>query len=397
MRTRSSRARKCPVCGLPSRKHGKTAARAQRWRCTDCELTFTAERPDITEEAQWRLFHSYIGGKTSQDGMEGTKSGRSLRRELAWCWTVPAPRPVATGQIYDQLFIDGTQIAYGWTLLIAANQDGKVVAWQWATSENSAAYQALIRGLAPPRVVTVDGAKGALKAIQNVWGDQTRVQRCLLHIHRNNTRDLTNNPQTNAGKALLALSRRLLHINTINEAGVWEGLLNDFAGEYSDYLKERTYARDDPETARIRGRKWWYTHDRDRRVYYRLARLVRSGTLFTYLDTSDTDGPVKLHSTTNIVESINARVNDLAYQHRGLSEPHLTCAIEWLLHRLTETPEDVKTILKHWNHNGRPTARILPRKHQAQPPTLGPQKWGNHATSEEGLYTRKGWAGRWQP
>lgn len=345
--------------------------------------------------AQWNLFHSYISGKTSQAATSGTATGRSLRQEIAWCWGVPVPKPPVTGEIYDQVFLDGTQIAYKWTLLIAANQAGRVVAWQWAVSENSAAYSALISKLAPPRVVTVDGASGALKAIRNVWGDHTRVQRCLLHVYRNNRADLTGNPQTNAGKALLALSRRLLHINTLTEASTWESLLNDFHTQYGSYLKERTYAQDDPETARIRQRKWWYTHERDRRVYHRLARLVRSGTLFTYLDVADTQ--THLHSTTNIVECINSRTRDLAYQHRGLSEPHLTCAIEWLLHRLTETPKDAKTILKTWNQEGRPPARILPRKHQAQPHRTGPKQYDTHPNAEDGLWTRKGWAGRWQP
>ncbi|WRS29743.1 hypothetical protein U6G28_09475 [Actinomycetaceae bacterium MB13-C1-2] len=188
---RPATTRKCEACGQPGLKRNGTRNGRARWRCTKCGATTTKRRPDITEEAQWNLFHSYISGKTSQAEMDGTKSGRTLRRELAWCWTVPVPKPPATGEIYDQLFLDGTQIAYRWTLLIACNQARQVVAWQWATSETSAAYQALISGLAPPRVVTVDGASGTLKAIKTLWGDQTRVQRCLIHVHRNNREDLT--------------------------------------------------------------------------------------------------------------------------------------------------------------------------------------------------------------
>ena len=392
---RPASTRKCPTCGQPGLKRNGTRNGKVRWRCTKCGATTSKRRPDITQEAQWNLFHTYISGKASQGATDGTATGRSLRRELAWCWNVPVPKPTATGEIYDRLFLDGTQIAYGWTFLIACNQVGQVVAWQWAASENSTAYEALISGLPPPRVVTVDGASGGLKAIKNLWGDQTRVQRCLIHVHRNNRTDLTNNPQTNAGKVLLGLSRRLLRIPTLEEASHWESLLNDFHNEYGNYLKERTLAKDDPETAPIRRRRWWYTHERNRRVYFRLARLARQGVLFTYLDAAS-DG-TNLQPTTNIVESINSRINDLCYQHRGLSEPHLICAIQWLLYQLTETPKQIKTVLDLWNHTGRPPARIMPRKHQGRPQQIGPKQYDTSLSAEEGLYARKGWAGRWQP
>lgn len=59
-----------------------------------------------------------------------------------------------------------------------------------------------------------------------------------------------------------------------------------FHTQYGAYLKERTYARDDPQGAASRGEKpagWWYAHERDRRVYYRLDRLYQQGWLFTFL------------------------------------------------------------------------------------------------------------------
>ncbi|MBE6475861.1 MAG: hypothetical protein E7Z95_09900 [Actinomyces succiniciruminis] len=34
MRTRSPRARLCPICQTPMKKPGRTAAGTQRWKCT---------------------------------------------------------------------------------------------------------------------------------------------------------------------------------------------------------------------------------------------------------------------------------------------------------------------------------------------------------------------------
>ena len=377
------------------RKNGKSAAGTQRWKCTDCSLTATAPRPDLVQAATFTAFQAYVLGKMSQSELDGTSTGRSLRRRFNWCWDVPIPRPPVTGVIHDQVFLDGKHVSYNWMLLTAVDQDGYVINWQWASSENVVAYQALLEPLPPPSVVTVDGARGGLKAITNTWGDQTRLQRCLLHIHRNNIRDLTRNPQTMAGKALLGLSRALLHIHTMEEAAKWESLLNDFHNLYANYLKERTTAKQNPEMARIRGKQWWYTHERDRRVYFRLAHLVRQGDLFTYLN-SATD-TANLHSTTNIVESLNARINELIYLHRGLSESHLISAIEWLLHSKTEHPTNPKTVLQQWNQAGKPKTRVIPKKTKPQPRPLGPRQYDTALTTEEGLWARKGWAGRWQP
>ena len=110
------------------------------------------------------------------------------------------------------VFIDGLYLSGGWTFLVARNPT-HVIAWQWAGSESAAAYSALLTPIAPPDLVTTDGAGGALKALHALWPD-TPIQRCLIHIHCDTRRDLTRNPITTQGKALLAHSRKLLKITT---------------------------------------------------------------------------------------------------------------------------------------------------------------------------------------
>ena len=328
------------------RKNGRTAAGAQRWKCVPCAITYSFTRQDLTEQSIFTAFIDYVLGKNAQHEVDGTATGRTLRYRFTWCWNVPTPPLTVTGEIYDQLFIDGIYLAYNWALLTAVNERGQVVARQWATAENAAAYTALLDGLPPPRLITCDGAAGALKAVQAVWGeDAPPVQRCLLHVHRNNIRDLTNRPKTAAGKALRALSRRLLKVTSTTDAADWSALLAQFHSQYKDWLNERTYARDDPDEAARRGKhkptQWWYTHNRDRRVYYRLERLTKQGTLFNFLTAHP--GHV-LHSTTNIAESLNARIDAMCYHHRGLSESHLLTAADWTLYFRWVTPKDPKQI-----------------------------------------------------
>lgn len=300
------------------------------------------------------------------------------------------PQPSPTGEVYSQLFIDGLHVRGGWVLLVARSSS-HVVAWQWAGSENSAAYTALLEGLAPPLVVTTDGAGGALKALRALWPD-TPVQRCLLHVHRDTTRDLTRRPQTPAGKALLALSARLLTITCIEQAHQWVDLFTDYTTTFGPWLNERTFADDNPQFAAATGRKWWYTHERARRAHRRLLRLTHQGVLLTHLTCAD-DAP--LERTTNPVESVNARLRELTRAHRGTPPEHQARILEWALASMTENPPTPAEALARWDAAGRPTASRLPRPQEHQHhDTTGTPQWGTTPTPEDGLHTRKGWAGR---
>lgn len=396
MRKPSSRARKCPVCQQPAIKHGRTAAGAQRWRCKDCSLSFTASQPARGETAQFETFNNYVTGKLSKNDLAnlGRGSRSTLDRKWRWCWQVPTPKPVVTGEIYDQIFLDGIYLNDGWALLTAVNQRMEVIAWQWASRENTAAYQALLQGLAPPLMVTVDGAQGALRAVRNLWDSEgCVVQRCLLHIHRNNVRDLTTKPKTEAGKALLALSKRITKISDLDELSAWQQGLQAFHELHSEWINHRTLAKDNPAEALKRGREhWWHTHERDRRVYYRLKRLNRSATMWNYLTCARAG--LSFTPFTNHAESINAIIRRLLDHHRGLSPTHMQTAIEWLLYSRTENPIPPSQIYRQWDLTGRPSRRIIPKKAPAQPRPPGPQKWGTATTSEEGLWARKGRAGR---
>ena len=374
------------MCRDPMRKHGRTASGSQRWRCTACNLTTTAPRavpPARTEQATLGEFIAWATSKGTQADQPG--GARAFRRRTAWCWRVPVPRPPVTGEVHAQIFIDGLHLAGGWTLLVARST-AHVIAWQWAAGESAAAYTALLQDLAPPDLVTTDGAGGALKALRELW-PRTPVQRCLIHVHRDTVRDPTLHPRTTQGRALLGLSRKLLTITTTDRAAHWPAALNDYATEYRTWLNQRTTAQDDPATAAATGRKWWYTHPRTRRAYRRLEHLARQGVLFTYL----THDPA-LERTTNPVESINARIRDNLRHHRGATPDHQAAIAEWTLHTHTRQPADPQQILTAWHAQGRPPRRRIPTT-----PTNArtrPAGWGTTPTPEEGLWTRKGWAGR---
>lgn len=307
-------------------------------------------------------------------------SDRTVRREFRWCWDVMIPSPAQSGEVYDQVFIDGTYLHGGWVLLIACTTS-HVLNWVLCARESTAAYESLLSPIAPPQMVVTDGAKGALGAINTCW-PTTTIQRCLVHVQRNNFHDLTRKPKTSAGRILLELSRTLTHLKTQKEANTWMNLLNEFYQAYGTYLKERTYAKDIPTEQRKPGHLWWYTHERDRRVYFRLKRLLNKGQLFAYLKDSKPQ-----HSTTNIVESHNAAIKGIFYQHRGWKPRQQIQAAFHYLNTRSQTPLTPRDILRQWHQAGNPTYTLIPPKTRRTPPTQ--HDFNHHTPWEDGLTIRK--------
>ena len=91
--------------------------------------------------------------------------------------------------------------------------------------------------LPAPMVVVTDGGAGIKKVLRNAWPN-TRIQHCLFHIRANTITDLTRNPKTVAGKALLALTNQLLTITTPLEAANWIRLLHQWHQLYQELIND---------------------------------------------------------------------------------------------------------------------------------------------------------------
>ena len=310
---------------------------------------------------------------------------RTFSRRISWCWHVEAPKPQVTGEVYDQVLLDGIYLAYGWCLITATNGE-KIIDWQWCQRENSATYQALMNRLPAPTVVLTDGGAGIAKALRLTW-PQSRIQRCLFHIRANTITDLTHNPQSPAGKTLLGLANQLMGVKTPEDARKWLSLLQHWYRVYRDYINEKTY------TTEPGSRKWWWTHKRARKAYKRLERLAQSGYLFTWLDPKLTGLDIQ-RTTSRLEGDVNAAIRRLLNTHRGLSEPHMKTAVEWLLNQKSIDPADPITWLTHHRHN---TSQQPP--HPATTDPIGPTGYDtaidyNPAYQDGSLHIRKGWAGR---
>jgi hypothetical protein len=340
----------------------------------------------VARRHQLEGFLGWLTGKDSQEQISPV-SGRTFRRHHSWCWNV-SPVIAVTGEIYDEVQLDGTYLAHGWCLLVAINgATGQMIAWQWCDSEKTASWTALLSRIPPPRVVVTDGGSGLASALKACW-PQTKVQRCLVHVQRNVRIYLTMNPHTDAGRSLRALSLALTRIRTAEEAAAWQVKLHTWHQIYAPLINAKTYLKDTstrPATARANA-TWWWTHERLRKAYQLLARLVRQGTLFTYLD-PDWAG-LTISSTANRIEGgTNHPIKNMLRLHRGMPSAHQRRAVEWWCFLHSPDPRSVHELIKPAHYAPPPP----PRPNGTE--LIGPALYDTGLTAEEGLWTRKGWAG----
>lgn len=291
--------------------------------------------------------------------------------------------------MYDEVQLDGTYLADGWCLLLAIDgASSQVIAIQWCDQEKTAAWTALLERIPAPRVVVIDGGQGLASALAACWPD-TLIQRCLVHVQRNVRTHVTTRPRTEAGKGLRKLALALTRITSRAQAAEWTAALNAWHQQHRDYLNQRTSASEPgavrPSWAKATAQSWW-THDRARKVYNLLARLTQRGHLFTYLR-EDLNG-LAINPTTNRIEGgRNAGIKDLLRRHRGMTSDHQRRAVEWYCYQRSPRPAPPSSLIRPEHYKPTPTTHVIPDDPE-------PRAYDTATTAEEGLWARKGWAGR---
>jgi len=153
--------------------------------------------------------------------------------------------------------------------------------------------------------VTGDG----IAMLRKVFAD-IPFQMCLVHMERIIVRKITRNPQTEAGKVLLALVRTLRDTPSV----FWRERFMQYIERYRDFLNERTYH---PES----GTSSW-THQELRSAVLSLKQFE------PYLFTHETVRA--LPQTSNTLEGHFGHIRDIVRVHRGISDELLRkvlCAI----------------------------------------------------------------------
>lgn len=143
------------------------------------------------------------------------------------------------------------------------------------------------------RSVTADGFLGLPKLFNDI-----PFQVCQFHTKKTCIRYLTNNPQTEAGKVLLALAKTIPKTNYYT----FKDRLQKYIIHYNNVLQEKTYHPSG---------EWSYTYDNIRGVIFTLSKYIDY--LFTY------EKDKHIPKTTNTCEGYFSHLKDVVRIHRGMS------------------------------------------------------------------------------
>ncbi len=321
----------CPVCSSVCIRYGKNKSGSQRWFCKECRGIITPKIDNSSK--QLSIFLDWLFGKDTQKSMPG--EGRSFRRKTSSFWDVwPLPSLVETKR--DVLYVDGIYLGRKACVLICCDEKN-VLGWYLCRYEHAGAWISLLSRIAEPRVVVSDGGTGFAKALRKVW-PHAEHQRCIFHVFCQVKRYTTGKPKTAAGIELYMLSKDLLHITSKTDIEKWTDRFIEWMRKYNKFLSQMTY--DEDGSCRP-------THERLIKAQSSLVRLLKDGTMFTYLDEDLLSEIGKIPSTNNQIEGgVNSRLREMLRSHRGLSIERRIKAVFWWCYMHSPEPLSVSEILK---------------------------------------------------
>ena len=321
----------CPICSSVCSKYGKTTSGYQRWFCRSCSITFTQKIDNSSKQLQ--IFLNWLFSKETQREMIG--QGRSFRRKTSNFWELwPMPPKIESKR--DVVYVDGIYMGRKACVLICCD-DKHVLGWYLCRYEHAEAWKALLSRIAEPKMVVSDGGTGFAKALKKTWPN-AKHQRCLFHVFCQIKRYTTSRPKTAAGIELYSMAKDLLHLKNKEDAEKWTEKFIEWMKKYNSFLSQMTY--DEYGNKRP-------THERLLKAQRSILRLIKEGSMFTYLDKDLVDEIGKIPSTNNRIEGgVNARLREMLRNHRGLSIERRIKAVYWWCYMHSPEPLSASELLK---------------------------------------------------
>ena len=157
-----------------------------------------------------------------------------------------------------------------------------------------------------PAVITVDGEKSIIRAIQDTW-PQITIQRCLYHIQMEGSRWLRTHPKTQAARELKAILSTLSSIKSFVDRDEFIELFEHWINTY--YLSIRKMPNTSIQFKDLK----------------KTARLIHTAlpNMFHYLIDP------KIPATTNPLEGFFSHLKSDYHRHRGLSKEHRKHYLQW--------------------------------------------------------------------
>lgn len=235
----SKKRRICPRCGTSGCVRNGRARGIQTFLCGSCRLRFSGTRKMKTELSK-QLWGQYVCGKQTVEQLATSfrQDRRHIRFQLTH-YTPPQKKHTPRGV---HLVVDGTYFGErkegkSWCAVVArdpyVHED---LLWLFEETETTSVYTWIREKLEALGYiilsVTGDGFSGITSAFQGI-----PYQMCHVHMERLVIRGTTQNPQTEAGKVLLALARTLHHHTNSH---LFHTRLKAYVERFREFLNEKT-------------------------------------------------------------------------------------------------------------------------------------------------------------
>lgn len=298
------------------RQYGK-----QRFKCKECGLIFQWENGRVKDANRFVWFEKWIMERqvyrflVRDSGMSESSIQRLFKRFLS-----QAPEVAIKPKHKTHLLIDGSYFPNGLCLILYYDHDIRYVQLYRNTDEErfTEIYEDLmnIKKLGVEVYsITCDGHKAILKAIKKAFPDVI-LQRCLVHIKRQVKNYLSTAPKTLQSQQLLNLSKKITHIKTQEECGLWLLNFKNWCDVYKDYVNQKSYNE--------QSNRYWYTHKNLHAAYSLILKAIPY--MFHYIDDKE------IPATTNRLENYFSHLKEKLTLHRGLRMQAKRNFIKWYLH-----------------------------------------------------------------
>lgn len=213
---------------------GRNASNTKRYKCLDCNRTFTWKKPTVRYANRLPWFKKWLFGVSISQLQKSTgKSAATIRKAIHWFLeNRPPPEPVPSE---CHLIINTIKINPSTFFTIYWDKDLKYIqSWRHA-SVKSADYiiqdlNDLNKAGVVCRSVTSNGDKEICEAVRHVYGDIWH-QQLLSHLQERAFSILLK-PKTPAEQELLRIINKLAKVNNHIHVNEWKSSFFDWRKKY---------------------------------------------------------------------------------------------------------------------------------------------------------------------
>ena len=218
----------CWGCGSSEVIKWGTQGGRQRYRCKHCGLPFQWQNKEVAVANRFVWFRKWVMERQVYRTLvrDSGRSQSSLQR-LFRTHLDGAPELSIKAALKERthLLIDGSY--FPGNLCIVLYMDHTLGYVQRYRDSDGERYSKIYEDLMNLRAlgvavysVTCDGHRSILKAVRKAFPEAI-IQRCVVHTKRQVKTYLSTRPQSDAGKELLQISRRLTGIKTHEQSALW--------------------------------------------------------------------------------------------------------------------------------------------------------------------------------